>query len=216
MLHSLARFVGCLLLCSGLLQTTLMAQDIPKGDIVKYTFEQSKIFPGTSREVSIYIPKQYDPAKPACVYVNQDGIQYKAPDVFDELISKREMPITIGVFVTPGIVKPTSDAALPRFNRSFEYDGLGDGYARFLLEELLPERKELGLGFTDRVLACVSGGARVLEVVARGRAVLEANVLIAKLDLGAPSFEPSARADAVIDGEAVTLTISRGLGKSRL
>jgi predicted esterase len=49
------------------------------------------------------------------------------------------MPITIGVFVMHGQVKPTSDEALPRFNRSFEYDGLGDNYARFLLEELLPE-----------------------------------------------------------------------------
>ncbi len=115
------------------------ADEIPKGEVIKYTFDQSRIFPGTSREVSVYIPAQYNPAKPACVYINQDGIQYNAPDVFDNLIHKKEMPITIGVFVTPGVVKATSDQALPRFNRSFEYDGLGDGYARFLLEELLPD-----------------------------------------------------------------------------
>ena len=30
-------------------------------------------------------------------------------------------------------------AANDRFNRSFEYDGLGDAYARFILEEILPE-----------------------------------------------------------------------------
>ena len=48
--------------------------------------------------------------------------------------------MTIGVFVAPGVVKATdANAALDRFNRSFEYDGLGDDYARFLLEELLPE-----------------------------------------------------------------------------
>src|SRR4029434_6438394 len=53
---------------------------------------------------------------------------------------KKEMPVTIGVFVAPGVVKATdANAALDRFNRSFEYDGLGDNYARFLLEELLPE-----------------------------------------------------------------------------
>ncbi len=113
---------------------------VPKGEIIKFTFENSKFFPGTTREVSIYIPVQYDEKNPACVYVNQDGIQWKAPTVFDNLIHQKEMPITIGVFVTPGQVKAqNADLALNRFNRSFEYDGLGDNYARFLLEEILPE-----------------------------------------------------------------------------
>ena len=50
-------------------------------------------------------PKQYDPAKPACLYVSQDGVQFNAPAVFDELIDKKEMPVTIGVFVMHGRVK---------------------------------------------------------------------------------------------------------------
>jgi gluconolactonase len=113
---------------------------IPKGEILKFTFENSKIFPGTWREVSVYIPPQYKGDKPACVYVNQDGIQWKAPTVFDNLIHKKEMPITIGVFITPGRVRASDSAtALDRFNRSFEYDGLGDNYVRFLMEEILPE-----------------------------------------------------------------------------
>lgn len=113
---------------------------VPKGEILKFTFENSKIFPGTWREVSVYIPPQYRGDKAACVYVNQDGIQWKAPVVFDNLIHKKEMPITIGVFITPGRVRAADTAtALDRFNRSFEYDGLGDNYARFLLEEILPE-----------------------------------------------------------------------------
>src|SRR5262249_28233223 len=72
-------------------------------------------------------------------HVNQDGIQFNAPAVFDELIAKGEMPVTIGVFVRPGVVKAPSDKALDRFNRSYEYDGLGDAYARFILNELLPD-----------------------------------------------------------------------------
>ena len=113
---------------------------VPKGEILKFTFENSKIFPGTWREVSVYIPPQYKGDKPACVYVNQDGIQWKAPTIFDNLIHKKEMPITIGVFITPGRVRANdSTTALDRFNRSFEYDGLGDNYARFLLEEIFPE-----------------------------------------------------------------------------
>lgn len=112
---------------------------VPKGEILKFVFENSKIFPGTSREISIYVPAQYKETKPACVYVNQDGIQWKAPVVFDNLIAKNEMPITIGVFITPGkVLSQNTDGALDRFNRSFEYDGLGDNYARFLLEEVFP------------------------------------------------------------------------------
>ena len=111
---------------------------VPKGEVTKYSFEHSKLFPGTVRDYWVYVPK-YDPAKPACVHVNQDGIQYNAPAVFDALIAKKEMPVTIGVFVMHGRVKATSDQALDRFNRSYEYDGLGDNYARFLLEELLPD-----------------------------------------------------------------------------
>ena len=113
--------------------------DVPKGEVTKYTFDRSKIFPGTTRDYWVYVPKQYDPAKPACVHVNQDGIQNNAPAVFDRLIHAQEMPITIGVFVTPGVVKAPSKEAVARFNRSFEYDGLGDNYARFLLDELLPD-----------------------------------------------------------------------------
>ena len=112
---------------------------VPQGEILKFTFENSKIFPGTSREISIYVPVQYQPSKAACVYVNQDGIQWKAPTVFDNLIAKKEIPITIGVFITPGkVLAQNKDEALDRFNRSFEYDGLGDAYSRFLLEEVFP------------------------------------------------------------------------------
>lgn len=111
---------------------------VPKGEIVKFTFADSKIFPGTTREISVYIPAQYKADKPACVYVNQDGIQWKAPTVFDNLIAKNEMPVTIGVFITPGKVLTQNKEALERFNRSFEYDGLGDKYGRFLLDEVFP------------------------------------------------------------------------------
>jgi len=113
---------------------------VPKGEVIKFIFNQSKIFPGTSRECWVYVPAQYKADKPACVYVNQDGIQWKAPTVFDNLIFKNEMPVTIGVFVTPGKVLADSGSnTLDRFNRSFEYDGLGDAYARFILNEILPE-----------------------------------------------------------------------------
>jgi gluconolactonase len=130
---------ACLTIALVLSAPVLQADDIPKGETKQYTFAASKVFPGTTRSYTIYVPKQYDGKTPACVYVNQDGVQYNAPAVFDKLIAEKAMPVTIGVFVTPGVVPAASKDALPRFNRSYEYDGLGDAYARFLLDELLPD-----------------------------------------------------------------------------
>jgi sugar lactone lactonase YvrE/predicted alpha/beta superfamily hydrolase len=143
---------------------------VPKGEVLKFSFDKSKIFPGTYRDYWVYVPAQYTPDKPACVYVNQDGLQYEAPTVFDNLIHKKEMPVTIGVFVMHGRVQAKdANAALDRFNRSFEYDGLGDNYVRFLLEELLPEvetRKtadgraiRLSKSGNDRAIGGASSGA---------------------------------------------------------
>lgn len=142
------------LICLALLTTGMVsaAQDprpgpdsreqpgVPKGEVLKFTFNRSKVFPGTARDYWVYIPRQYRPDRPACVYVNQDGVGWQAPTVFDNLIHKGEMPITIGVYVMHGRVPAADPAkALDRFNRSYEYDGLGDAYARFLLDELLPD-----------------------------------------------------------------------------
>lgn len=118
---------------------TKPSEGIPTGEVLHFTLDHSAIFPGTTRDYWVYIPKQYDPAKPACVYISQDGIQNSAPAVFDHLIANGETPILIGVFVTPGRVPALTPDALDRYNRSYEYDGLGDAYARFLLGELLPE-----------------------------------------------------------------------------
>jgi gluconolactonase len=153
--------------------TPLAAQeqpaDVPKGEVAKYTFNESKIFPGTVRDYWVYVPKQYDPEKPACVYVNQDGIQYKAPEVFDELIAKGEMPVTIGVFVMHGKVPAANpEQALDRFNRSFEYDGLGDNYVRFLLEELLPDVEKKTTGDGRAIKLSKSGNDRAIGGASSG------------------------------------------------
>ena len=53
--------------------------------------------------------------------------------MFDNLIHGGDMPVTAAVFMNPGVF------ADGRRNRSIEYDTLSDTYARFLLEEILPE-----------------------------------------------------------------------------
>jgi len=142
---------------------------VPIGKVEKYRFTTSRIFPGTVRDYWVYVPAQYDPAHPACVMIFQDGQGYentngdwRVPIVFDNLIAKREMPVTIGIFVNPGVVPAANTNALPRFNRSLEYDGLGDHYARFLLEEILPEvgkKYNLATDGNSRAIAGLSSGA---------------------------------------------------------
>ena len=109
---------------------------VPKGTVKQMPPWESRIFAGTTRDWWVYVPSQYNAASPAAVMVFQDGAGAKdfAPTVFDNLIAKRDMPVTVGVFIQPGVFKEGG-----RSNRSFEYDTLSDQYARFLLEEILPE-----------------------------------------------------------------------------
>jgi sugar lactone lactonase YvrE/enterochelin esterase-like enzyme len=118
---------------------------VPQGKIEQFPWT-SKIFNGTHRDCWVYIPAQYDGSQPACVMVFQDGGrfvkrdgQWRAPVVMDNLIHRKEMPVTIGIFLDPGVVPADSPKELPRYNRSFEYDSPTDQYARFLLQEILPE-----------------------------------------------------------------------------
>jgi enterochelin esterase family protein len=123
----------------------LPSPEVPEGREEVFEFNASKIFPKTVRQVTIYIPVQYDPAKESALIVWQDGTrhadrkgQIRATVVMDHLIAKGEMPVTIGVFIDPGRreSQKTSDKAA---NRGFEYDSLGDAYVRFITEEVLPE-----------------------------------------------------------------------------
>jgi sugar lactone lactonase YvrE len=142
---------------------------VPQGRIEEHDFSSSLIFPGTVRKYWVYVPIQYEPAKPACVMVFQDGWghidpanRYRVPVVFDNLINKNEMPVTIGIFVNPGTIPSPVLAGRDRVNRSFEYDSLGDRYVRFLLEEIIPEVEKsyrLVQDADGRAISGVSSGA---------------------------------------------------------
>ncbi|MEZ0276706.1 MAG: alpha/beta hydrolase-fold protein [Roseimicrobium sp.] len=113
--------------------------DVPKGELIKDSYTSTRgIFPGTQREYQIYLPQGLDRTKPAAFMVFQDGVIYQAPVVFDNLIAKKDIPPLIGIFIKPGVVPAANENALPRFNRSYEYDSITDNYSRFLIEEFLP------------------------------------------------------------------------------
>ena len=125
-------------------------EGVPEGRILTDSFSESKVFPGTTREYRVYIPNQYDASQPTALMVFQDGAGYarrdrgfRVPNVFDNLIARGEMPVTIGLFINPGIVPAKSEQVQTRFNRSFEYDSVDDRYARFLIDEIIPHVQRL-------------------------------------------------------------------------
>ncbi len=119
---------------------------VKEGTWKRGVFDTSEIFPGTTREYSVYIPAAYDPSAPAALMVFQDGNSYanqegnyRVPILVDNLIARKEMPVTIVVFIAPGTIPAELPGAANRSTRSFEYDSMGGRYAKFLTEELLPK-----------------------------------------------------------------------------
>lgn len=144
----------------------VVKEGVPQGK-VEGPFEfRSSIFAGTVREYWVYVPAQYDPSKPPCLMIVQDGLgaakNWRLPTVLDNMIHSGEVPVQLGLFVGHGSVPASNENAQPRFNRSFEYDGLGDRYAKFLIDELLPEvakKWRFSDNPDDRCLAGSSSGA---------------------------------------------------------
>lgn len=144
---------------------------VPEGKLHRHSWTDSKVFPGTRRELEVYIPAQYDGSEPAALMVFQDGLRHadknnsgglRAPIVFDNLIASGDMPVTVGIFINPGLKENQADDAKPG-NRSVEYDSLGDDYVNFLLEEIIPfvvGKHDLNLSDdpADRAIAGGSSG----------------------------------------------------------
>ena len=121
---------------------------VPKGTITAMPPWTSQIFLGTVRDWWVYVPAQYKPDGSAALMVFQDGHDYvnlkgnwRVPTVFDNLIARGDMPPTVAVFINPGhdVTKERPQSGWKNSNRSVEYDTLSDKYARFLVEEILPE-----------------------------------------------------------------------------
>jgi len=139
---------------------------VPKGKLEGPTLFHSKIFEGTVRKYWVYVPAQYTPDKPACVLVFQDGQRatnpnfvLRVPQVMENLIAKKQMPVTIGIFITPGSrgeEYKEVGGGNPN-NRSVEYDSLGDKYARFLIDEMLPEVAKTYNLTNDPDGSCIGG-----------------------------------------------------------
>ena len=115
---------------------------VPHGTLVGPTTLPSNVFPNTFRNYWVYVPAQYDQGenkgKPAALMIFQDGHAYigpkgdfRIPFVFDNLIYRREMPVTIGVFINPGHRPDQPESTDDKWgdginNRGLEYNALDD------------------------------------------------------------------------------------------
>jgi gluconolactonase len=128
-------------------------QGVPAGELLEFTLEHTKLFPGTRRKITVYVPAEYTGDKPACLYVGLDGLGFQVPTVFDNLIYKHDMPVTIAIGIQPGAAEASDSTRSPRYNRSFEFDGLNDNLARFVADEVIPavEQRQTHSGLAIRI-----------------------------------------------------------------
>ena len=140
---------------------------VPKGTVTKYQLPPGKFYPGTPHNYSVYVPAQYNAAKPAPFMIYMDGSGalgngQRVPVVFDNLIARGELPPLIGIFIDPGVLPALSDQAQNRFERIFEYDSVSGRFADFLIGEVIPEvakKYNLSSDPNDRGLSGQSTGA---------------------------------------------------------
>ena len=123
---------------------------VPKGEMRGPFTLPSQAYPGTQHTYWVYVPAQYDAAVPASLMIFNDGQAFKnmegdarAPNVLDNLIYRREIPVMLGVFINPGRTpeqpEPTPQEWGDRTtNRPTEYNTLDDRYPRVIVDELMP------------------------------------------------------------------------------
>lgn len=137
---------------------------VPAGTLTKRRHVGKGVYPGVSRDYTLYVPAQYASGTPASLLVFQDGRFYlpdafNAPAVLDNLIASGDLPPVVAVFVEPGDLAGAPEQS--RGNRSIEYDTLSDAYPRFLLDELLPEALtgfDIAADPTQRAICGMSSG----------------------------------------------------------
>lgn len=130
---------------------SLPQDGVPKGEIQGPFHVDSKAYPGTVHTYWIYVPAQYEAGKAASLMVYNDGQaflspegDFRAPNVMDNLIWRRELPVMIGVFVNPGRRPDQPEATLKEWgdrtsNRPTEYNTLDDLYAKVIVDEVMPQ-----------------------------------------------------------------------------
>ena len=201
---------------------SLPQEGVPKGRLEGPTLFRSKIIPNTTRQYWVYVPAQYNAAQPANVLVFQDGQRatppngsLRVPQVLENLVHKKEIPVTIGIFITPGQRGDTYPETIGTGNgnnRAQEYDSLTDTYARFIIEEMLPEvgkAYNLTSDPAGRAIGGTSSGAIAAFTVAWHRPDQFRNVISFIGSYTSIAYRPAANGEPMIPGGDLYPTLIR-------
>jgi enterochelin esterase family protein len=129
---------------------SLPQEGVPKGRMDGPMTLPTRVFPGNTHTYWVYVPAQYDPKQPAALMVFNDGQammatngDVRAPNVLDNLIWRREIPVLLAVFINPARTPDEPEPNLREWGdrttrRPEEYNKPDDTYARVIVDELLP------------------------------------------------------------------------------
>jgi len=129
---------------------SLSQAGVPKGKLIGPLHLPSQVFTNATHTYWIYVPAQYDAKQPAGLMIFQDGSamiatngDMRVPNVLDNLMWRREIPVLITVFISPGILpgQPEPSPASWGDGRSLrgqEYNEVTNRYARVIIDELMP------------------------------------------------------------------------------
>lgn len=118
--------------------------DVPKGRIERFSLKasDSKFYPGTgtrdakpTREIIVYVPKQYVDGTSAPFIVTQDAYGARndqLPTVLDNMIVDKRLPTMVAIMVNNGGGDGRGS------ERGLEYDTVSGKYAEFVQAEVLP------------------------------------------------------------------------------
>ena len=108
------------------------------GSLFSFEMKDSRIYPGTERTISVWVPDEYNAEEPACLMVRFDRLG-NLPEVAAALIANGEIPVCIAIGIEPGKIYSEDHKKVIRYNRSNEFDRTDGRMAAFLETEVLPE-----------------------------------------------------------------------------
>lgn len=127
------------------------ASDAYKSVQIDDSIDGGNIYPGTVRNYSVWLPRQYDGTKPACLLLSLDGDIYSIKSDVERMIDDGRMPCTVCIFLQPGSIRDDKDNVV-RYNRSNEFDAIDGRFAEYIETILLPRACGLKAPDSRRVL----------------------------------------------------------------
>jgi len=150
---------------------SLVQEGVPHGKLIGPMHRPSQVFTNYTHTYWIYVPAQYDPKQPAGLLVFQDGSamiatngDVRLPNVLDNLIWRREIPVMIALFISPAITTNQPEPSPSEWGdrnslRPKEYNEVTNLYARVVCDEFMPMLTNQYNISPDPDMHCIGGSS---------------------------------------------------------